>query len=115
MPVAAGSPGPFDRKSPSGSSASTSSAVAVAGSTVTSQPALARQLQDLALRAWDLFSLAGYARVDFRVDDSGAPTILEINANPCLEPQAGFAAAARQAGYGYDDVIATIARVAAHG
>jgi hypothetical protein len=41
--VAAGSPGPFDRKTPSGFWASTSSAVVVAGMTVTSQPALARQ------------------------------------------------------------------------
>ncbi len=79
------------------------------------EPVLARQLQDMALRAWDLFSLSGYARVDFRVDETGAPTVLEINANPCLEPEAGFAAAARQAGYGYDDLIAVIAKVAADG
>ena len=42
-PVAAGSPGPFDRNTPSGLSASTSSAVAVAGTTVTLHPAVARQ------------------------------------------------------------------------
>ena len=42
-PVAAGSPGPFERKTPSGLSASTSSAVAVAGTTVTLQPARARR------------------------------------------------------------------------
>ena len=48
-PVAAGSPGPFERKRPSGSWASTSSAVAVAGSTVTSQPAEARQRRMLRL------------------------------------------------------------------
>ena len=32
-------------------------------------------------------------RVDFRVDERGRPWILEINANPCLSPDAGFAAA----------------------
>ena len=42
-PVAAGSPGPFERNMPSGFSARTSSALAVAGRTVTSQPALVRQ------------------------------------------------------------------------
>ena len=42
-PVAAGSPGPFDRKTPSGLWANTSSAVAVAGNTVTSHPADAKQ------------------------------------------------------------------------
>ena len=40
-PVAAGSPGPLDRKTPSGFRASMSSAVAVAGTTVTLQPARA--------------------------------------------------------------------------
>lgn len=42
-PVAAGSPGPLERKTPSGWWASTSSAVAVAGSTVTLQPWSARR------------------------------------------------------------------------
>ena len=39
FPCCAGSPGPFDRKTPSGLWANTSSAVAVAGNTVTSHPA----------------------------------------------------------------------------
>jgi D-alanine-D-alanine ligase len=46
-----------------------------------------------ALRCWHVFDLRGYARVDFRVDAQGRPWILEINANPCLSPDAGFAAA----------------------
>ena len=76
---------------------------------------LARQLRDLSLRAWDLFGLTGYARVDLRVDEAGIPTILEVNPNPCLEPGAGFAAAAQQAGYGYEALIDRIARVAVRG
>src|SRR5690606_31385231 len=57
------------------------------------EPELAARAIDLALACWARFGLEGYARVDFRVGTDGAPTILEINANPCLSPDAGFAAA----------------------
>ena len=43
LPVSAGSPGPLERNTPSGFLESTSSAVAVAGSTITSAPAAARR------------------------------------------------------------------------
>jgi D-alanine-D-alanine ligase len=56
------------------------------------------ELQGLALQCWQLFGLRGYARVDFRVDEHRRPWILEINANPCLSPDAGFAAALARAG-----------------
>lgn len=60
---------------------------------------LLEALTELARRAWQAFGLAGWARVDFRVDDAtGRPTILEVNANPCLSPDAGFAAALARAG-----------------
>lgn len=71
------------------------------------QPLLA-VLSDLALRCWEIFDLRGYARVDFRVDRSGRPWILEVNANPCLSPDAGFAAAALRAGIGFPLVVARI-------
>ena len=74
-------------------------------------PLLAR-LQELALGAFAAFGLRGYARVDFRVDGRGEPFILEVNANPCLSPDAGFAAAAARAGLQYDDVVLEIAAAA---
>jgi len=61
------------------------------------QPLL-RHLEYLARSCWSAFDLRGYARVDFRVDDAGQPWILEINTNPCLSPDAGFAAALSEAG-----------------
>ena len=64
------------------------------------EPLLA-ELETLARRCWHLFHLAGYARVDFRVDPKGRPFVLEINTNPCLSPDAGFAAALEQAGISY--------------
>ena len=66
------------------------------------------ELQSLARRCWEVFCLRGYARVDFRVDADGQPWILEINANPCLSPDAGFAAAVAQAGLTFDTVVERI-------
>jgi D-alanine-D-alanine ligase len=73
-----------------------------------STPVLAARLTLLAQACWTLFGLGGYARVDFRVNSDGKPFILEVNMNPCLTPDAGFAAAAAEAGLSYRDMIATI-------
>lgn len=70
--------------------------------------ALLDRLRGLALRCWQGFGLNGYARVDFRVDADGRPWILEINANPCLSPDAGFAAALAAAGVSYPDAVARV-------
>lgn len=69
---------------------------------------LAGRLGQIALRCWHLFGLRGYARVDFRVDESGTPFVLEVNANPCLSPDAGFAAAADAAGIDLVEVVGRI-------
>lgn len=69
---------------------------------------LLEALRDLARRCWPLFGLSGYARVDFRVDAAGRPWILEINTNPCIAPDAGFAAALAQAGIGYAEAVGRI-------
>ncbi len=71
-------------------------------------PKLNRMLEFIARECWMLFGLTGYARVDFRVDGEGFPFILEVNPNPCLEPNAGFAAAGEQAGMSYDELITAI-------
>jgi D-alanine-D-alanine ligase len=72
------------------------------------EPELDEQLRRLALECWALFRLEGYARVDFRVDERGSPWVLEVNANPCLSPDAGFAAALAEAGIGYEAAVATL-------
>ncbi|MEW5801940.1 MAG: D-alanine--D-alanine ligase [bacterium] len=69
---------------------------------------LLERLAELARKCWHIFELRGYARVDFRVDHEGNPWILEINANPCISPDSGFAAAAKQAGLSFEQVIQRI-------
>ena len=66
---------------------------------------LLETLKGLAKKCWIGFGLRGYARVDFRVDPAGNPWILEINANPCLSPDAGFAAALAQGGLAFSESI----------
>ena len=66
---------------------------------------LIEQLKADAVRCWKLFGLSGYARIDFRVDPNGLPWILEVNANPCLSPDAGFAAAVDRAGLTFQSAV----------
>ena len=69
---------------------------------------LLRELDRIARACWELFALRGYARVDFRVDTSGRPWVLEVNTNPCLSPDAGFVAAAERAGLDFVRVVERI-------
>jgi D-alanine-D-alanine ligase len=69
---------------------------------------LLARLEEISLGCWKAFGLTGYARVDFRVDAAGNPFVLEINVNPCLSPDAGFAAAAARAGLSPEQVMTRI-------
>ena len=72
------------------------------------EPELLASLQAIGEQCWSLFGCTGYARVDFRVDNAGRPFVLEVNVNPCLEPGAGFAAAAAERGIAYEQLIERI-------
>ncbi|HEX2759946.1 MAG TPA: hypothetical protein VHM27_05505, partial [Rhizomicrobium sp.] len=76
------------------------------------EPELAAKLKSACEQVWALFALSGFARVDFRVGDDGVPLILEINTNPCISPDAGFAAAAEEAGMDYGTLIQAIVEAA---
>ena len=69
------------------------------------EPELAGRVGRIALHCWDLFGLEGYARVDLRIDERGKPWVLEVNANPCLSPDAGYAAALAEAGIEYSAAL----------
>jgi D-alanine-D-alanine ligase len=74
---------------------------------------LLERLDHIARDCWRAFDLTGYARVDFRIDHAGRPWVLEVNTDPCLSPDAGFAAALAHANMGYTQAIDRIVRDAA--
>lgn len=70
--------------------------------------ALLDEIKSLCLECWDVFNLKGYARVDFRAAQNGTPYVLEINANPCISPDCGLVAAARESNISYKELFQRI-------
>jgi D-alanine-D-alanine ligase len=46
------------------------------------------------------------------MDGENVPWVLEVNANPCLSRDAGFAAAAAEAGFRYSQVVDMVLQAA---
>jgi len=67
-----------------------------------------QELVAMAKSAWSASGLSGWGRVDFRVDKDGVPWVLEVNSNPCLSPDAGFAVMLQEAGISYESAISGI-------
>lgn len=73
-------------------------------------PGLAHRLGKLAEAAFRACGCRDYARVDFRLDPSGQPMILEVNPNPDLDPGAGVARAIAASGREWPEFVASLAR-----
>ncbi len=71
-------------------------------------PALIEKIDSVSKKCWEVFGLKGYARVDMRIDNSGNPSVIEVNANPCLSPDGGVVAATTQAGLQFTEVLQRI-------
>ncbi len=63
---------------------------------------LRTRLQGLAAAAFRTMGCRDYARVDFRMDAKGRPFILEVNPNPDISTNAGYARALTAAGIAYE-------------
>ncbi len=66
--------------------------------------ALAAELQQHALTAWSVLKLAGYCRVDFRLDPSEKPWLLEVNTLPGMTAMSLLPQAARSSGISFPDL-----------
>jgi len=62
----------------------------------------------IASDAWKTVQGHGYGRVDFRLDEEGAPWLLEVNPNPDSSPDAGLANMAMAHGWTYDELVLRI-------
>lgn len=68
-------------------------------------PLMVKSIEETALLCFRLLMLRDYGRVDMRIDATGKVHVLEVNANPCLSPDAGFVAAAKKAGMSYPQMV----------
>ncbi|RJO70561.1 MAG: hypothetical protein C4523_05060 [Myxococcales bacterium] len=78
----------------------------------TTSPALLVDVQRTARAAFLALGGNGYARVDIRLDSHGRPRVIDVNPNPDLDPEAGFAIAARSVGIDYSELVLLLTREA---
>jgi D-alanine-D-alanine ligase len=76
-------------------------------------PDLSASLVALAKRAYQAIDCRDYARVDLRMTTAGEPMILEVNANPDMNPTACFAVALAAAGIDRAELLARFVHQAA--
>ncbi len=66
----------------------------------------------MTIRPCRALHLRDYGRIDLRVR-AGVPYVLDVNANPDVTAEGGFARSTRIAGYAYGQAIARILKLAA--
>jgi D-alanine-D-alanine ligase len=75
-------------------------------------PELETEIKAMALTAFELIGCRDYARIDFRLSKDHQPYILEVNPNPDISDDAGFARSAMAAGLTFDDLAGKIVECA---
>lgn len=71
-------------------------------------PKIEAELKETALRCYELVGCRDYARVDFRLTAEGTAYVLEVNPNPDISDDAGFARSAKAYGLSFPQIIGKI-------
>ncbi len=67
-----------------------------------------QQIHRLSKRIYRVLNLSGYARLDFRMDETGRVYVIEANPNPNLSFGEDFAESAEVAGIGYEELLVRV-------
>jgi D-alanine-D-alanine ligase len=71
-----------------------------------------KKLNEIALLAYNAMNCRDYARIDLRLDKNNVPYVIEVNPNPDISTDSGFARAAAAKGMSYSQLLAAIAKFA---
>ncbi len=71
-----------------------------------------KQSKEIALLAYRVMGCRDYARVDMRLDKNNNLYVIEVNPNPDISDDAGFARSARAYGFSFDEIINKIVEYA---
>ncbi|MCS7055945.1 MAG: hypothetical protein NZM18_07220 [Thermoflexales bacterium] len=74
--------------------------------------ALRARIEKVALDTYRAFDCRDYARVDLRIDAHEQPYVVDVNPNPDICPDGGFAGACYAAGYTYAEAVSNIISMA---
>lgn len=72
------------------------------------EPEMESYLRETALKCYQLIGCRDYARVDFRLSPDGVAYVLEVNPNPDISDDAGFARSARAHGFTFPKIVGKI-------